>query len=127
MSRRRKQMPSEGFRNGGLWLPKGSAESPITSEAIRVAELPAADPLTGGLAVIACQLLTMQRRLPDNVDGAGLRGRRRSLRLRRSNVSCIGFGSSNEANSGEQRNNDTHRHPPMERRHRAAEDRGISR
>jgi hypothetical protein len=66
-----------------------------------VAELLTADPLTRGRAV-ACQLLTKQRRLPDDVDCAGLRGRRRSLRLQRNN------GSSDEANSGEQRNNDTH-------------------
>ena len=108
------------FPKGGLWLPKASAESMITLEAIGVAELPAADPLTGGLTVVACQLLRKQRRLPDDVDGAGLRCRRRSLRLRRSNASCTGLGSSDEANSGEQRNDETHRHPPMERRHRAA-------
>jgi hypothetical protein len=53
----------------------------ITLEAMSVAELLTADPLTRGRAV-ACQLLTKQRRLPDDVDGAGLRCRRRSLRLR---------------------------------------------
>jgi hypothetical protein len=88
-----------------------------------VAELLMADPLTRGRAV-ACQLLTKQRRLPDDVDGAGLR---RSLRLRRSNASCTGLGASDEANSGEQRNNETHGHPPMARRHRAAGERGLSR
>jgi hypothetical protein len=40
----------------GLWLPKGSAESMITLEAMSVAELLTADPLTRGRAV-ACQLL----------------------------------------------------------------------
>jgi hypothetical protein len=53
--------------------------------------MPAADPLTGSLTVVACQLLTKQRRLPDDVDGAG---RRRSLSRRRSavsrNASCTG-------------------------------------
>ena len=88
-----------------------------------VAELLTADPLTGGRAV-ACQLLAKQRRLPDDVDGAG---RRRSLRLRRSNASCTGFGTSDEANSGEQRNDETHRYLSMERRHRADKDRGVSR
>ena len=97
------------FPDGGLSLPKGSAESTITSEAIGVADLLTANPLTRGRAV-ACQLLTKQRRLLDDVDGAGLRCRRRSLRLRRSNASCTGLGSSDEANSGEQRNNDTHRY-----------------
>jgi hypothetical protein len=75
-----------------------------------VAELPAADPLTDGLTVVACQLLTKQRRLPDDVDGAGIQRRRRSLRLRRSSVSCTGLGNSDEANSGEQRNDETHRY-----------------
>ena len=59
------------FPKGGLWLPKGSAENTTTLEAMRVAELATADPLTRGRAV-ACQLLAKQRRLPDNVDGAGL-------------------------------------------------------
>jgi hypothetical protein len=77
-----------------------------------VAELPASDPLTGGRAV-ACQLLTKQRRLPDDIDGAWLRCRRRSLRLRRNNASCAGLGSSDEANGGDQRNDETHRvYPP---------------
>jgi hypothetical protein len=42
-----------------------------------------------------------------------------SVRLRRSNASCAGLGSSDEADSGEQRNDETHGYPPMERRHRA--------
>jgi hypothetical protein len=51
------------FPKGGLWLPKGSAERTITLEAIRVAELAAADPLTGGLTVVACQLLPIVAQL----------------------------------------------------------------
>jgi hypothetical protein len=88
---------------GGLWLPKGSAESTITLEAMSVAELLVTVPLTRGRAV-ACQFLTKYRRPLDDVDGAGLRGRRRW----RSNASCTGLGSSDEANSGEQRNDETH-------------------
>jgi hypothetical protein len=95
------------FPKGGLRLPKGSAKSTITLEAMSVAELLAADPLARGRAV-ACQLLTGQRWLPDDVDGAGLRGRSRSLTLRRSNAGRTGGGSGDEANSGEQRNDDTH-------------------
>jgi hypothetical protein len=106
-------MPPPRFPKGGLWLPKGSAESTITLEAMSVAELLAADPLTRGRAV-ARQLLTKQRRLPDDVGGAGLRGRMRSLRLRRSNASCTGLGSRYEANSGEQRNNETQLSPPRD-------------
>jgi hypothetical protein len=34
------------------------------------------------------------------------------MRLRRSNASCAGLGGRDEANSGEQRNDETHRHPP---------------
>jgi hypothetical protein len=82
--------------------------------------LPTANPLALGLAHAPSVLLAQRRRSLDLVDDAGLRGRR-------SNASCTGLGSSDEANSGEQRNNDTHRHPPMERRHRAARDRGVSR
>jgi hypothetical protein len=118
-------MPSQGFLREGL-AAEGSAEITITSEAIRVAELPAADPLTSGLTVVACQLLTKERRLLDDVDGAGLRCRRRSLRLRRSRASCAGFGSSDEANSGEQRNDETHRYTLLERRHRAAGNQGSA-
>jgi hypothetical protein len=103
------------FPDGGLSLPKESAESRITLEARGVADLLTADPLTRGRAV-ACQLPTKQRRLLDDVDGAGLQCRRRTLRLRRSNGSCTGLGqfcwrsSSDEANSSEQRNDETHRH-----------------
>jgi len=43
---------------GRALAAEGSAESTITSEAMSVAELPAADPLTGGLTIVACQLLT---------------------------------------------------------------------
>src|SRR5215475_1317293 len=82
----------------------------ITLEAMSIAELPTADPFTRGRAV-ACQLLTKQRRLPDDVGGAG---RRRSLRLRRTSASCTGLGSRDEANSGEQRNSDTHRYTSNE-------------
>jgi hypothetical protein len=100
-------MPSQGSQGRAL-AAEGSAESTIALKAMSVAELPTADPLTGGRAV-ACQFLTKQRRLLDDVDGAGLRG----LRLRRNNASCTRLGSSDEANGGEQRNNDTHRvHPP---------------
>src|SRR4029077_19191631 len=91
------------------------AESTITLEAMSVADLQTADPLTRGRAV-ACQVLTTQRRPLDVVDGAGLRCRRRSLRLRRSNASCTGLGSSDEANSGEQRNDETHRHTQKQSR-----------
>jgi hypothetical protein len=45
------------FPKGGLWLPKGPAESTITLEAMGVAELLIADPLTRGRAVPR-QLLT---------------------------------------------------------------------
>jgi hypothetical protein len=72
--------------------------------------LPTANPLALGLAHAPSVLLAQRRRALDLVDGAGLRCRRRSLRLRRSNASCTGLGSSDEANSGEQRNNDTHRY-----------------
>src|SRR5215470_6631913 len=102
-------MPSQGFPREGFGCRRGRQKSMITLEAMSVAELPTADPLTRGRAV-ACQLLTKQRRLPDDVDGGGLRCRRCSLRLRRSNASCTGLGSSDEANSGEQGNNDTHRY-----------------
>jgi hypothetical protein len=70
----------------------------ITLEAMSVAELLMADPLARGRAV-ACQLLPKQRRLLDDVDGAGLWGRSR-------------LGSGNEESSNEQRNDDTHRYPP---------------
>jgi hypothetical protein len=80
-------------------------ESTITLEAMSVAELLIADPLTRGRAV-ACQFLTKQPRLPDDVDGAG---RSRSLRLQLSNACCTGLGSSDEENSSEQRNDETHR------------------
>jgi hypothetical protein len=42
----------------------------ITLEAMGVAELLTADPLTCGRAV-ACQLLMKERRLPDDVYGVG--------------------------------------------------------
>jgi hypothetical protein len=58
LSLKRKQMPSQRVSQGRAWLPKGSAESTITLEAMSVAELSTADPLTGGLTVVACQLLT---------------------------------------------------------------------
>jgi Helix-turn-helix domain of resolvase len=74
LSRRRKTNTLPRFPKGGLWLPKGSAESTITLEAMGVAELLTADPLTRGRAV-ACQLLTKQRRLLDDVDGAGRRSK----------------------------------------------------
>jgi hypothetical protein len=96
-------MPSQGFPREGFGRPKRSAESTIPLEAMSVAELLTADPLTCGRAV-ACQLLPKQRRLLDDVDAAGLWCRRRK---RRSKVSWTGLGqcpwrsSSDEANSGE--------------------------
>jgi hypothetical protein len=62
-------MPSQGFQRETLGCPKGSAESTITLEAMSVAELLTADPLTCCRAA-ACQLLPKQRRLPDDVHGA---------------------------------------------------------
>jgi hypothetical protein len=56
LSRMRKQMPSQGFPKEGFGCRRGSAESTFTLEAMGVAELLLADPLTGGRAV-ACQLL----------------------------------------------------------------------
>src|SRR5215472_12327353 len=85
LERRRKQMPSQGFPREGFGCRRSRQKSTITLEAMSVAELPTADPLTRGRAV-ACQLLTKQRRLPDDVGGAGLRCRRCGLRLRHSNA-----------------------------------------
>jgi hypothetical protein len=90
------------------------------SEAVCVAELPTADPLALGLAHPPGALFAQKRRLLNLVDNAGLRGRS-------SKASCTGLSSSDEANSGEQRNDETHRHPPLEQRAGAAENRGISR
>jgi hypothetical protein len=78
-----------------------------------VAELLTADPLTRGRAV-AGQLLMKRRRLPDDVDGAGLWGRSR-------------LGSDNEESSGQQRNDDTHRCPPWSDGTVPPGPRGISR
>jgi hypothetical protein len=55
-----------------------------------------------------------------------LRCRRRSLRLRGSNASCAGLGSSDEAKGGEQRNDDTHRYTLQSDGSVPPESRGIS-
>jgi hypothetical protein len=107
--RSQKQMPSQGFPREGLAAEGVGRKYDYvrSNECCRRI----ADSLTRGRAV-AFQLLTEQRGLPDDVDGAGLGGRGSNLELRRSNASSTGLGSSDEANGGEQRNNDTHRHPP---------------
>jgi hypothetical protein len=56
--------PPKAFRNGRAFRYRGS-------EAMRVAELPAADPLTGGLAITGHLLLAP--RVTDLIRNAGLR------------------------------------------------------
>jgi hypothetical protein len=124
-SGRRKTMPSQGFPREGFGRRRvGRKYDYVRSNGCcRTVDCRSTDRWSCSCLPASDEAATAG--LPDNVDGAGLWGRRRSLRLRRSMASSTGLGqyrwrsSSDEANSGEQRSSETHRHPPMERRHPA--------
>jgi hypothetical protein len=62
-------MPSQGFPREGFGCRRVGRESMITLEAMGVAELLTADPLTRGRAV-ACQVLTKSMVLGSGAEGA---------------------------------------------------------
>jgi hypothetical protein len=90
------------------------------------AELLTVDPLAASGAV-ACELLTKQRPLPDDVDGCRASVLKAQPETATWHASCPDIGSSDEANSSEQRNDETHRQPSMEAPHLAAGGTCVSR